>query len=125
MAEEHELDLHHNFDFVSVEYSIDDRSVGLHWRRGSGDWIPAKASREVRLTYSDVTRFEFRPRDPEMPFTEDDCLSDAGFWTDADWADGVFTTDADIDPKWLRAFEFQSGAIILAEAAEGRATIMC
>lgn len=123
VADGDELDLHNNFDFVGVEHSIDDRTVSLHWRKGSGRWIPTEAPSEAHLVYTDVSRFEFRPRDPDLPFSEDDCLSDAGFWTDEDWADGIFTTDADVDPKWLRAFEFQSGAIILIQAAEARATI--
>lgn len=119
----HELDLHNNYDFVGFEYSIDDRTVSLNWRRGIGDRISTEDPSEARLTYTDVTRFEFRRRDPEMPFTEDDCLSNAGFWTDEDWADGVFTTEAEVDPSWLRAFEFQSCAIILIQAESARATI--
>jgi hypothetical protein len=123
VADGHELDLHNNFDFQGVDYAIQNRTVRLQWRKGLGEWVPKDDPSEVSLTYADVSRFEFHPRDPGMPFTEDDCLSDAGYWTDDDWADGVFTTEGDPEPKWLRAFQFQSGAIILIHAAEAHATI--
>jgi hypothetical protein len=35
----HELDLHNNFDFCGLHYSIEDRTLSLHWRRSKGDWV--------------------------------------------------------------------------------------
>ncbi len=116
VAQGHELDLHNNYDFQGVEYSIEERSASLHWRRGDGDWIPTESPTLIELRYQGVERFEFHRRDPEMPFTEDDCLANAGYWTDKDWADGVFDTPADPEIDWLRAFQFQSGAVILIQA---------
>ena len=123
VADGHELDLHNNYDFQGVDYSIRDRSVVLRWHRGGGNWVPEGSPSEVVLRYDGVERFEFHRRDPEMPFTEDDCLANSGYWTDEDWGDGVFVTSAPPEPDWLRAFQFQSGAVILIQAREAHATI--
>jgi hypothetical protein len=123
VAASHKLDLHNNYDFQGVEYSTHERSAALRWHRGDGDWVPADLPSFIELRYEGVERFEFHRRDPEMPFTEDDCLANAGYWTDEDWADGVFDASPDPDSDWLRAFQFQSGAIILIRASTGTAII--
>lgn len=63
------------------------------------------------------------PRDPEMPFTEDDCLASAGYWTDEDWCDGVMVFEGEPPPTFLRAFAFQSGAIVAIAADDAHATL--
>lgn len=126
-----ELDLHNNYDFVGISYSIADRVLVLRWLRSPGDWVTHDSPAEIELEYRDVQRFEFRPRDPEMPFTEDDCLSGAGYYCDAGWPDsvssgwesGVFSTAADPEEDWLRAFQFWSGAIVVVRAGEAYAKI--
>ena len=126
-----ELDLHNNYDFVGLDYSIANRILVLRWLRSPGDWVSLDSPCEVELEYRDVARFEFRPRDPEMPFTEDDCLWDAGYWREAGWPDGVssvsdssvFSTDAEPEKDWLRAFLFHSGAMVLIGADEAHAKI--
>jgi hypothetical protein len=128
-----ELDLHNNYDFVGLDYSIANRVLVLRWLRSSGDWVSLDAPSEVKLEYRDVARFEFRPRDPEMPFTEDDCLWSAGYWREAGCPDGiasgsdsgVFFTDAEPEEGWFRSFQFHSGAIVLVGAGEAHAKINC
>ncbi|NLT69279.1 MAG: hypothetical protein GXX91_01130 [Verrucomicrobiaceae bacterium] len=123
VADGHELDLHNNYDFQGVDYSVRDRSVILRWQRGGGDWVPKEIPSEVELRYDGVERFEFHRRDPEMPFTEDDCLASSGYWTDEDRGGGILVMPAAPEPGWLRAFQFQSGAVILIQAQEGHAAI--
>jgi hypothetical protein len=131
VAGSEELDLHNNYDFVGLDYSIANRVLVLRWLRSPGDWVSLDSPSEVALEYRDVARFEFRPRDSEMPFTEDDCLWDAGYWREAGWPDGVssgsdsgvFSTDAKPEEDWFRAFQFHSGAIVLVGAAEAHAKI--
>lgn len=126
-----ELDLHNNYDFVGLDYSIAERVLVLRWVRSPGDLVSLDSPSEVELEYRDVARFEFRPRDPEMPFTADDCLWDAGYWREAGWPvgissgsdSGVFYTDAEPGEDWFRAFQFHSGAIVLVGAGEARAKI--
>ena len=127
-----ELDLHNDYNFVGLDYSIEKRVLILRWVRNPGEWVAHDSPAEVELEYREVQRFEFRPRDLEMPFTEDDCLSDAGYCCDAGWptsvsngceATGVFSTDAASEDGWLRAFQFQSGSVIVVLADQANAKI--
>jgi hypothetical protein len=77
------FDLHNNFDFQGLVYNSVQRTLELHWIRGTGDWIKATEPAELRLSFSGVFLFKASERDPEMPFTEDDCLNSIGFmWDD-------------------------------------------
>jgi len=122
-------DLHNNYDFVGLDYSIANRFLVLQWIRKAGDWIPLDSPTEVKLEFHNVTRFEFHPRDPETPFSEDNCLWEVGYWRDAGWPDGVtsglesgvFCAGTEPEEDWLRAFQFHSGAIVLVGAIEAHA----
>jgi hypothetical protein len=117
------LDLHNNYDFTEITYSVAERLATLTWVRSSGDWVPATEPSQLLLEFHGVSCFRYMPRDPEMPFTEDNCLSSAGYWTDEDWCDGVMICEADPETEWLRAFHFQSGATVAIAADEARAII--
>jgi hypothetical protein len=121
----YELDLHNNFDFTGLDYSVEDRSLILNWKRSSGDWVNPDAPELLIIEFSGVNEFRFLPRDSEMPFTEDDCLSNFGYWTDEDWADGMIIADENQNPEqnWLTALDFQSGATILVKAESAHAKI--
>jgi hypothetical protein len=132
IADGEKLDLHNNYNFVGLEYSIEHRVLVLRWRCDHGDLASLDSPSEIELEYRDVTRFEFRPRDPEMPFTEDDCLWNAGYWREAGWPvgvwsgcleSGVFSTDAVPEEDWFRAFQFHSGAVVVVRAGEAHAKI--
>jgi hypothetical protein len=81
----HELDLHNNFDFQELRYSVAERIVRLQWRRSERGGIPSTLPTAVTIEFRGVTEFRFQPRDPALPFTEDDCLSSFGYWTGEDW----------------------------------------
>ena len=117
------LDLHNNYGFTDITYSVTERRATLTWVRSSGDWIPATEPLQLQLEFHGVSCFRFMTRDPEMPFTEDNCLSSAGYWTDEDWCDGVMICEADPATEWLRAFHFQSGATVAIAADEAKAII--
>jgi hypothetical protein len=123
LSGEYSLDLHNDYVFFDVAYSVGERRAILTWHRCNGDWVPASMPMHVELVFHGVSRFHFIHRDPEMPFTEDSCLSNAGFWTDEEWCDGVINFDAPPASNWLRAFAFQSGAIIAILADEAKAII--
>ncbi|MGZ5505290.1 MAG: hypothetical protein ACXWJX_14655 [Limisphaerales bacterium] len=122
----YELDLHNNFDFENLAYSIEQRSLVLRWRRSEREWVPTNTPASVTIEFRNVTEFRFRPRDPKLPFTEDDCVSTFGYWTDEDWADGVIICDPGQTPgaSWLTAISFMSRAVIAVQAASAHATIM-
>ena len=121
----HELDLHNNFDFQGLDYSVEHRTLWLRWRRSRGDWVAAGTPASVSVEFREVSEFRFLPRDAELPFTEDDCVSTWGYWTDEDWADGVIMTDPTQtpDPRWLAGIHFMSGATIAVQASSAHATI--
>ena len=68
----HELDLHNNFDFRALDYSIEDRVLSLHWQRADGDWVSAGTPSSVSIEFRQVSECRFLPRDAELPFTEDE-----------------------------------------------------
>jgi len=122
----HELDLHNYFDFQDLRYSVTERTLVLQWRRSQREGMPSGNPASVTIEFRGVSEFRFQPRDPAIPFTEDDCLSSFGYWTDADWADGVILCNPSQtpDPSWLIAVSFMSGAIIAVQADSAYATIM-
>lgn len=61
--------------------------------------------RLIALIFKGVTRYEVKARDPEMPFSEDGCLTQ------------ILTYDDDFKEEALQ-FEFQSGLKIVIEAEE-------
>lgn len=119
------LDLHNNFNFTGLQYSVEKRTLTLHWRRSDGEWVSSDTPASLLVTFREVSEFRYLPRDGEMPFTEDDCLSSFGYWTDEDWADGVIIVDSNQapDPKWLTAIDFMSGSVIAVQAESAHAEI--
>lgn len=105
-----EYDLHNSFDFYCVSYNVQTRTAELQWERGSSQWISPNLPKNITLNLRGVSEFTWAPRDPKIPFTEDDCLGSFGYNCDEDWADGQFWTDEEPDQKWRWSFEFQSGA---------------
>src|SRR5580765_2799038 len=114
----HELDLHNNFDFQGLNYSIEERTLLLTWRRSKGEPVVSGSPESVSIEFREVSEFRFQPRDSELPFTEDDCVSTFGYWTDEEWADGIIAPEPSQtpDPSWLTAIKFMSGAIIAVQA---------
>jgi hypothetical protein len=121
----HELDLHNNFDFCGLDYSVQYRTLSLHWRRSTGDWVRGNTPASVSVEFREVSEFRFLPRDADLPFTEDDCVSTWGYWTDEEWADGVIMASPTQtpDPRWLTGIHFMSGATIAVQASSAHATI--
>ena len=121
----HELDLHNNFDFQDLRYSVAERTLSLQWRRSERQGIRASIPASITIEFRGVTEFRFLPRNPNIPFREDACFITFGYWTDEDWADGVICCEPYQvpDPSWLRAIAFMSGAVIAVRADSAHATI--
>jgi hypothetical protein len=121
----HELDLHNNFNFTGLDYSVEHRRLLLRWRRSPGYWVDASNPAALTVEFEDVSEFRFLPRDGAMPFTEDDCMRSFGYWTDEDWADGIIVLEPGQipEPEWLTGIGFMSGAIIAVKAASAHARI--
>jgi hypothetical protein len=121
----YELDLHNNFDFTGLNYSVEKQNLIFNWKRSAGDWVIPDTPESLSIEFCEVSEFRFMPRDSDMPFTEDDCLRDFGYWVDEDWADGVITVDENQNPEqhWLTALDFMSGAVIIIQAESANAKI--
>ena len=121
----YELDLHNNFEFIGLDYSVQNRNLLLHWQRSKGEWVASDTPKALAIEFTDVSEFRFYPRSSGEPFTEDKCINSFGYWTDEDWADGVFVTSATdiISPEWLTAIDFMSGAVIAIKATSAHARI--
>ena len=77
------FDLHNSFKLQGMAYSPAQRTLELFWQRGTGDWVKATEPAELRLAFAGVYLLKAHERDPELPFTEDDCLDSIGFiWND-------------------------------------------
>jgi len=123
---DHELDLHNDYDFLGLNYSIENRNVILNWKRSKGDWVNPDIPESLSIEFSKVSEFRFMPRDSEIPFTEDDCLNSFGYWVDEEWADGVviLNENQNPDPSWLTALDFMSGAVIAIQSESANVVIM-
>ncbi len=81
----HELDLHNDYDFQELRYSVAQRTLLLLWRRSEREGVRNSLPASSTIEFSGVTEFRFLPRRSGLPFTEDDCLRNFGYWTDEDW----------------------------------------
>ena len=122
---EYELDLHNNFNFSGFDYSIAERELELNWIRSDGDWVSSAIPQSVRITFIQVSEFRFMPREQGVPFTEDDCINSIGYWVDEDWAEGVIMAEPNqkVEPQWLTAIDFMSGAVLAVQAESADATV--
>lgn len=103
-----DLDLHNNYDFVGFTYSVAERLVEMRWHRGTSDWVDTRPPARLLLRLHGITHFSASPRDPEMPFTEDDCLSGISFLApEPPEPEGV--TSNGVNSSWHWVFSFQSG----------------
>ena len=76
-------DLHNNFDFDGLSYNVSGRSITLAWKRNSGEWVQEGMPSHLFLEFEGVSLFKAKQRDPELPFSEDDCVRTIGFmWND-------------------------------------------
>lgn len=123
---DHELDLHNNFGFKNLDYSVEQRRLVLNWQRSKGDWVSSDSPKTITVEFKEVSEFRFMPRDSEMPFTEDDCINSFGYWVDEEWAEGVIMVEPNqkAEPQWLTAIDFMSGAVLAVQAKSGNAKIM-
>jgi len=126
VQESHELDLHNNFDFKDLDYSVEKRKLVLNWQRSEGDWVSSDTPKALIVEFNEVSEFRFMPRDSEIPFTEDDCINSFGYWVDEDWAEGVIMVEPnqEVESEWLTAIDFMSGAVLAVQAESANAKVM-
>lgn len=125
VKDKYKLDLHNNFDFKGINYIIDERRVILSWSRTTGDWAIPETPQALSIEFIGVSEFIFSPRNSETPFSEDNCINSIGYLVNEDWADGVIVLEPNqkVEPHWLTAIDFMSGAVIAIQAESSCAEI--
>jgi len=114
----HELDLHNNYDFCGFAFDGMQQSLRLSWQKTKGEWVQANDPPTLELRAIGVRSFQVTPRDPKLPFSEDNCLSDIAFLCDEPWCKEPFAVDTTPDESWKWVFQFMSGSSIVIDADE-------
>src|SRR6266566_3978801 len=70
------FDLHNCFDFLGLTYDTAVRTVRLRWI--ANEYAAADQPRSLVVELRDISHVSATPRDPDMPFSEDTCLSAVG-----------------------------------------------
>jgi hypothetical protein len=58
------FDLHNDYHFTGFDYKVDERHLRLQWN----------GPRRIVIGFEKVSHLSIEPRNPDTPFTEDDCL---------------------------------------------------
>ena len=118
-----DFDLHNDFSFIGFSYSVTDRLAELRWKRSTGDWVRAEVPAALVLTYRGMTHLSVCARDPKIPFSEDDCLSQISFVLPESPLEDAFQVSPAapaFDTSWHWLFSFMSGFTLrlASESAE-------
>ena len=93
------------------------------WHRGTGKWVDQSLPHGIHIEMLEIHYLKVAPRDPKMPFSEDDILDCFGYDCDEEWADGQFWQDGEPEPDWRWCFSFHSGAEIIVGGKRARVTL--
>ena len=106
-------DVHNCFDFIGFDYDVSKRTIILNWIKNSGDWVPSDSPNRLSLHLEGVYLFKAKERDPDVPFTEDDCLSSIGFlWNELIEEMGGYHSHEPKENCTHLSMEFMSGLAI-------------
>lgn len=117
-----ELDIHNNYNCSGFNYDFENQKIIVSWNKGTGDWIHQDIPSSLELFLNDVSVFKTKERDPEIPFSEDDCVEQIGFAHHDIHNDELKNCLAEIqdDEFSLFCIWFQSGfgLYVVAQSAE-------
>ena len=72
-ADGERFDLHNCFDFAGFAYDVSGRVLSLRWV--PNEYAPKDEHRRIVVEFHGLAHLSIEPRNPNVPFTEDDCLS--------------------------------------------------
>src|SRR5437660_9678919 len=101
------FDLHNCFDFVGFIYDPIARTARLRWI--ANEYASADQCRSLVVELRSVTHLSATPRDSEMPFSEDTCLSAVGGVGPSDPTLEVYS---EVPHGWHHVFTFMSGFVL-------------
>jgi Na+-transporting NADH:ubiquinone oxidoreductase subunit NqrF len=107
------FDLHNDFELLGFNYDLDSRRFIMKWQKSLGDWVAPNLPNQLSLLFDNVAYLSISPRDPEMPYSEDSCLSFLGYLRPEDKTvmDGFLVEEMAQDDYDI-IFIFQSGLAI-------------
>jgi hypothetical protein len=73
------LDLHNCYDWQGFSYFSEERRIEMSWIRSNEPWVHEDLPGSLVLEFRDVSSLATRPRDSELPYTEDSCLASVTF----------------------------------------------
>lgn len=113
------IDLHNNFDFIKIEFSVETMMLILRWRMATGNWVQQDELPCLTLIHKNVSYLNILPRNSSMPLSEDSCLSDITFWPSSSRAINDSITDQNLpNEEDDILYIFQSGQIIRVNCKE-------
>jgi len=114
-----DLDLHNNFNFHGMRYTLTEQQVELKWLRSPEKWARHEQLPGLVLLFENVSFLRVKERDSAYPRTEDDCLCHVSFHppTARDEYDNIYLNPTPGDDL---TFYFQSewGIKVNAETAK-------
>lgn len=117
----HDIDLHNDFEFVSVTHDVVQQMVMLLWRRCEQSNETHGLPKLVSLRCEGVAAFSVEPSAPSMPSSEARCLSSIGYCSAEE--PSQFWVEEAPQPQWAWSFQFQSGSQFRITGSEAYATI--
>lgn len=116
-VDERAYDLHNFYSLDFFKYEINDRRVILEFSKRSESWVPFEDPNKICLIFLRISHFSVQERDPNMPYTEDDCIESIGVVKpDALAKDSYLIDDCPQDHHLV--LRFQSGLLIRLQAEE-------
>jgi hypothetical protein len=114
-TDEHKLDLHEDYMFRQLSYDVARRSLNLNFVLRNSEAVYEGIPARCVISVSEVTSLEISPRDPVMPFNEDDCFSGLAFLADEEWCTEPFWRDGAPEDQWSWVFDFMSDMQIIVD----------
>ena len=116
-----ELDLHNDYEFVSLKFDVSNQVVELIWCRCASSGKLRNLPQSVSLRCEGVTFFLASPADQSLPISESLCLSSIGYQSNE--IAGQFWVEEEPDDQWAWSIQFQSGAQFQIRGSQAYAKI--
>ena len=114
------FDLHNDYSLERLSYNLEARELCFFWCRRT-EIGTAKLPAGLQLQLTGVYLFRAHERDPEQPYTEDDCLANIGFmWNSMPHELSAFAKHAPQQDCNHLSLMFQSGFAVKVGAKRAR-----
>ncbi len=112
-TEEVKLDLHEDYIFRQLGYDVVRRALNLNFVVRNPEAVYEGVPARCVISMNEIASLEIRPRDPIMPFSEDDCFGGLAYLCDEDWCTEPFWRDGPPEDDWRWVFDFMSDLQII------------